>query len=298
MTTPRVTVPVDGDEVTITLTGKVSDTMPGRPGWFRVTGHKFIFSATGEDAAISLSAAPAPEGGAGQDAQAVTLDWRKVETTALEEWRAEYGDCVALVVLGHDNVWSYRVNNIGHLGFASADEAKAQALSALRKRLSARLNDARATVALYDAAEAGDFAEVAAFVEAMSAKATSEVHILDTVVPVQAIRSLLRAQPPAREGAQPVWMGVDIAEDAPQGFKDWAVRFNSAHPAPDALRGAMEALEPFAREAYSWPELADDDTLALSAPDGTASAYDITMREIRLAASALAALQAEQKGGA
>ena len=64
MTTPRVTVPVDGAEVTITLTGKVSDTMPDRPGWFRVTGHKFIFSATGDDAAIRLSAAPAPEGGA------------------------------------------------------------------------------------------------------------------------------------------------------------------------------------------------------------------------------------------
>ncbi|WP_303718055.1 hypothetical protein [Brevundimonas naejangsanensis] len=62
-TTPRVTVPVDGDEVTITLTGKVSDTMPGRPGWFRVTGHKFIFSATGDDASIRISAAPAPEGG-------------------------------------------------------------------------------------------------------------------------------------------------------------------------------------------------------------------------------------------
>lgn len=66
MTTPRVTVPVDGDEVTITLTGKVSDTTPGRPGWFRVTGHKFIFSATGDDAPIRISAAPAPEGWAAQ----------------------------------------------------------------------------------------------------------------------------------------------------------------------------------------------------------------------------------------
>jgi len=99
-----------------------------------------------------LSAAPAPEGGAVKDAQAVTLDWRKVETTALEEWRAEFGDYVALVTLGHDSVWSHRVNNSGALHYKTADDAKAAALADLRARLSSRLSKARQTVALYDAA--------------------------------------------------------------------------------------------------------------------------------------------------
>jgi len=89
MTTPRVTVPVEGAEVTITLKGKVSDTMPDRPGWFRVTGHKFIFSATGDDAAIQLSAAPAPEGGAGDD-------WRPIDSAPIGELVQVYWPCMAL----------------------------------------------------------------------------------------------------------------------------------------------------------------------------------------------------------
>lgn len=98
---------------------------------------------------------PAPVASGGQHSSGeVALDWRKVKTTALEEWRAEFGDYAAIVVLGHDNVWSCRVNNSGHLGFASADEAKQQALTALTKRLAARLAAARQTVALYDAAPA------------------------------------------------------------------------------------------------------------------------------------------------
>ncbi|GAA0212711.1 hypothetical protein QOZ96_001086 [Brevundimonas nasdae] len=88
----------------------------------------------------------APVAGEGE----VTLNWRKVETKALEEWRAEFGDYAVIVTHGHDNVWSYRVNNAGHLGFASADEAKGQAHAALMKHLSARLAKARKTVALYD----------------------------------------------------------------------------------------------------------------------------------------------------
>lgn len=101
-----------------------------------------------------LAAAPAPSSLAGGalDPQSVTLEWVKVETGALEEWRAEFGDYVALVTLGHDNVWAHRVNNSGRLHYKTADEAKAAALADLQGRLSIRLHAARKTVALYDAA--------------------------------------------------------------------------------------------------------------------------------------------------
>lgn len=102
--------------------------------------------------APAVPAAPEPEGGAVLDAQTVTLEWAKIETTALEEWRAEFGDYVALATLGHDNDWTHRVNNSGRMGYKSADEAKAAALADLQGRLSIRLHAARKTVALYDAA--------------------------------------------------------------------------------------------------------------------------------------------------
>ncbi len=143
MTTPRVTVPVEPTEAMIEA----------------VKHHwplGYTENAKREDTInlyrAMLSAAPAPEGGAVLDAQAVTLEWAKVETTALEEWRAEFGDYVALVTLGHDNVWSHRVNNSGALHYKTADDAKAAALTDLRARLSSRLSKARQTVALYDAA--------------------------------------------------------------------------------------------------------------------------------------------------
>jgi len=84
-----MTVPVDGDEVTITLTGKVSDTMPGRPGWFRVTGHKFIFSATGDDAAIRLSAPQAA--GVGERVAKACADFQE----AIDDFEAEVADVMA-----------------------------------------------------------------------------------------------------------------------------------------------------------------------------------------------------------
>jgi len=101
MTPPirMVSVPVDGQEVTITLTGKVSDTMPSRPGWFRVTGHNFIFSATGQDADISLTAAPVrEEGGAGptnEQIQSVMLD-------AVKEVRATLTDSTEIACMDAD----------------------------------------------------------------------------------------------------------------------------------------------------------------------------------------------------
>lgn len=88
------------------------------------------------------------------DPQTITLVWKKIDSGAREHWRAEFKDYVADVVHGHDNMWSYRVNNRGNLGYASGDEAKTQALAALKDRLSTRLETARETVALYDAIRA------------------------------------------------------------------------------------------------------------------------------------------------
>lgn len=46
-------------------------------------------------------------------------------------------------------------------------------------------------------------------------------------------------------------------------------------------------LAPFAREADCWPEYADEETLSLTDPEGTASAYDITIDHLRRARSLL-----------
>lgn len=66
------------------------------------------------------------------------------------------------------------------------------------------------------------------------------------------------------------------------------------HPAPDALRVAVEALEPFARAADGLDGLWSEDDWRWN--DSVRSG--VTVRDIRHARQALAALQAEQKGGA
>lgn len=52
----------------------------------------------------------------------------------------------------------------------------------------------------------------------------------------------------------------------------------SPAPASDEL---LEALAPICREADCWPELADDDVLSFTTPEGSASPYDIKMGDIR-----------------
>lgn len=102
-------------------------------------------------------------------------------------------------------------------------------------------------------------------------------------------------QPPAREDAQPVaWRAklgrhdswVHVTYD-PTGQSGWhSAQPLYTHPAPDALRVAVEALEPFAR--LELPKK----------PVGNAGAWSLLHSDIRRAKEALAALQAEQKGGA
>ena len=53
------------------------------------------------------------------------------------------------------------------------------------------------------------------------------------------------------------------------------------------LEAMASALEPLARDASGWPDYADDDRLALTDRDGSASAYDITVGELRAARTTL-----------
>lgn len=70
-------------------------------------------------------------------------------------------------------------------------------------------------------------------------------------------------------------------------------------PAPDALRVAVEALEPFSAEADNWAESVPDTHRSLCTEPGSTTALPgsetaFTVGDLRRAASALAALQAEQ----
>ncbi|WP_313044992.1 hypothetical protein [Brevundimonas sp.] len=266
--TPRVTVPVDGAEVTITLTGKVSDTMPDRPGWFRVTGHKFIFSATGDDAAIQLSAAPAPEGGAVMRAEdapvwadGIVTDGERVSMAQKAE--ADHGG----------TYWAVD----GGDGGLDWEPTHFVSLSALATREEAR-------------AEAG---EIAAELEDM-ASCMDDPN--DGAIPcLRKAAQLLRAQVQAREDAQvrdALAFAVSWIEDLPRKNASHAMREDklselkaalATPPAPEAekLRVAVEAI----RAEINAP---------LTGP--THGAWD--RGRIAGLKEALAALQAEQKGGA
>ena len=120
----------------------------------------------------------------------------------------------------------------------------------------------------------------------------------------------LRAQPPAREDAQPVawravwrdgtvygepknWPPPDGASTY-HGLMSRTIQPLYTHPAPDALRVAVEALEPFARAADGLDGLWSEDDWRWN--DSVRSG--VTVRDIRHARQALVALQAEQKGSA
>ncbi|GEM_PF-3163603 len=116
----------------------------------------------------------------------------------------------------------------------------------------------------------------------------------------KAIAAYLRAQPPAREDAQPVAKVVSAHGD-PEAFGEREIEvlqdlkripYNTllyTHPTPDALRAAVEALEPFARAARGLSSRwADHQTHWQGATS------PIAVEDLRRADQALAALQAEQ----
>jgi len=129
---------------------------------------------------------------------------------------------------------------------------------------------------------------------------------------VDDFRKVLRAFMQAREDAQPYgwiyerfdvgsgwcapneWHPAQFTRTPPKPETSRNVITLYTHPAPDALREAVEALEPFARAADKldghWSE--DDWRWNDSVLSG------VTVRDIRRARQVRAALQAEQKGGA
>lgn len=125
----------------------------------------------------------------------------------------------------------------------------------------------------------------------------------------------LRAQPPAREDAQPVGTVTPEAIENLKAGGSSAIRPPHhagvalyTRPAPDALRVAVEALEPFAAFGRFEAAVAAQAPDIIPAPDDSvfkhwADAFDmkgpkLVYGDLRRAASVLADLQAEQKGGA
>lgn len=144
--------------------------------------------------------------------------------------------------------------------------------------------------------------------------------------------SALRAQPPAREDAQPMarqhrpecWGSTSFSDEKahcycpPETSKRVAelefdlsaktheveiceeqisrleARLSATHPAPEALRVAVEALEPFAAH----PDFHAGDDWPVTFVNDEERAPGVTAGDFRRARQALAALQAEQKGGA
>lgn len=111
-------------------------------------------------------------------------------------------------------------------------------------------------------------------------------------------------QPPAREDAQPFgyWVEHKSAENPVlirygsfvPASDHYKITTLYTHPAPDALRAAVEALEPFAAH----PDFHAGDDWPVTFVNDEERAPGVTAGDFRRARKALAALQAEQKGGA
>nr|WP_314430017.1 hypothetical protein [uncultured Brevundimonas sp.] len=171
-------------------------------------------------------------------------------------------------------------------------------------------------------AEAGEAARIIArHLPLADAPDTVCLPITMTAGDLRTVYAALRAQPQAREDAQPVgWLraadeemvcahlGVADAEDSYETAKQKLaslIQWNIAvatdprvegRPAPDALRVAVEALEPF---AYFAKHGTSREYINSDAPDdGLCAAASFPAGAYRGAVQALAALQAEQKGGA
>lgn len=168
-------------------------------------------------------------------------------------------------------------------------------------------------------AEAGEAARIVArHLPLADAPDTVCLPITMTAGDLRAVYAALRAQPPARDDAQPVgWLravdeemvcahlGVADAEDSFETAKkklasliQWNIAVATdpsvgGHPAPDALRGAMEALEPFAAVMADIGESEDDADSFRNPRRDYAKSQGISVGHIRRARQALAALQQE-----
>ncbi|MEN5176358.1 hypothetical protein [Brevundimonas diminuta] len=301
--TPRVTVPVERWTDVITPAVLTDDQLneawkaPGGEGEFwglwEDKPHRLIYRLLGHIKA--LSAAPAPEG--------VAEDWQPIETAPQNGAKID--------LWGHwpehdrwartpDAAWDeercdWKVNGFyagqyahpprfthwraisGPAALATREEAPAEA-GEMEWRV-----DYNAVVAVSAYLQNQRLFDSAKAVERMLSRAAAYRNCRDTHAELAA----LRAQPPAREDALRVaWTSQEnmaILKGGRGAATMWPTNHGRStpfalytHPAPDALRVAVEALE----------EIADTDP-----DDGTSWFHE-------RANQALAALQAEQKGGA
>lgn len=298
MTTTRVTVPVeDWKHVIGALKNAQARLGPGAA----------VCNVSAALAKVErLSAAPAPEGGAVEDLREALIqadlkimslpgtDQSDVEfireaLATREEAPAEEGEDDGLFLLMKRGLY-YRPNAMGYTGIKdhAGRYTKAEAESHA---------DPVSGVTAVAASDAPDFSP-ACFDD------LARAHLDKKLAQVTRELSALRAQPQAREDAQPVASAYRVRPEMndpeewtlmhPERAFDyldrpgWETQPLYTHPAPDALRVAAEALTRTRRLVAEASEsgFSDPDTVrALFVNNGAIT-------------QALAALQAEQKGGA
>lgn len=285
MTTPRVTVPVDYETLSElhTLKGWLHG-LANRPDLCDVVADSGVTSGmvyqqeatefAGRLRRIldgSISAAPAPEGG------------------AVLAKRVSPGEAINRAV-GDEVLTAKALESITTAGwvFAHKDDISTREVAP---------------------AEAGALvSQIDALLAIPEANLSSRIPYLARELLERSAKHL-RAQPQAREDAQPVaWV---VRKGLSTGSLFYTERGQNADlpdgtllyttpPAPEAekLRVAVEALEPFAAVMADIGESEDDADSFRNPRRDYAKSQGISVGHIRRASQALAALQAEQKGGA
>ena len=263
MTTPRVTVPVEPTEAMLAAMDRAIEDAPildgdecGPYGQWR--------SCSIAAYSAMLSAAPAPEGGAVEDLREALIQ----------------ADLKIRSLPGTDqsDVEFIRA------ALATREEAPAEA---------GEVTDRMVTEALKERFTPERYARDHEYLEANFREATR-----------RQLAAALLAQPPAREDAQPFMFAYEDV-DKPGDWRAFRHQIKRAdgsicpgrplytHPAPDALRVAVEALEPFGQVMVDVGETEADDDAFRNARREYAKGPIITVGHVRRAAQALAALQAE-----
>lgn len=312
MTTPRVTVPPQALEAIAFNLCSLHDFDVA----FVRENERFA-TAVITEYVRALSAAPAPEGGAAtfdRDALIALIMEETTDDIVADGWDR----------LGKPNVLVQGCRYIRRNappspeGYANPEAAAKQFAGFIADRLLATREEAPA--------EAGEDVNWKAEYEAACAARISDRQKSQEVInerdkwvaELLQERAALRVQPPAREDAQPFMFAYEDV-DKPgdwRAFRHQIRRTDGSicpgralytHPAPDALRVAVEALETTRNRINTWP-IDDHETCMCGS---TIEAHDIGSGHFPVSQAdhavstivaeinkALSALQAEQKGGA
>ena len=244
---------------------------------------------------LSNSAAPAPEGGAVIPADEMTesaLKNRAIALLKLKGWKAGdrihmHGVIGLMTEFGMDVTNRPEEDRCGHPDCGCDFDQVCDAALATREEAPAEAGERETLRVLLD-----NLVIAQSLSKELRQRATDEA---------RSYLSALRAQPPAREDAQPaawraVWRdGTVYGEPKNWPPPDGASTYHGlmsrtiqplyTHPAPDALRVAVEAFMPSAEVAFLWAKEAP--------PADEVQRYRERYWAVK---EALAALQAEQKG--